>query len=343
MGKINNFLASWKNLNAAKPSSRARLQKVLQTSERKISRIVRVSVANQSMETYIKLQTPSQLGLVNGIFFSSHGNGHLNLTINKPNIARALSKNIERNWLIHIEPPGYIRKLGLDSPKLLERFSRVYTSSEDLYSRGGKFIASPPYVHWHLAANSHIGTSPQLLSYDFDFLKNQPPPPKTTNLVAINSNLNNLPGHKLRADFIIKLCEIKLDFNLFGGSGWARFGQYQGSAGDGKWPVFSPSKYALVIENEVAPYYWSEKFSDAILCYSMPIYFGCPNIGDFFPQGSYIEIDITKSSAIDDLINILQSDYYERNLPNLLAARTLIMNKLNLFAFISNEINLTLP
>lgn len=39
--------------------------------------------------------------------------------------------------------------------------------------------------------------------------------------------------------------------------------------------------YSVVIENVRETNYFSEKLIDAILCDTIPIYLGCPNIGDF--------------------------------------------------------------
>jgi hypothetical protein len=156
--------------------------------------------------------------------------------------------------------------------------------------------------------------------------------------VAINSNLNNLPGHKLRADFITKICEQNLDIELYGGNKWSKYPQYKGYLPQ-KWPVFSKSKYALAIENEVSPYYWTEKITDAILCFSMPIYYGCPDINKFFPEGSYITLDINNKKAVNELEEIIHSGYYEKNISKLIEARNLILQKLNLFSFINLELN----
>ena len=46
------------------------------------------------------------------------------------------------------------------------------------------------------------------------------------------------------------------------------------------------SKYTLAIENTSEPHYFSEKITDAFLCNTMPIYFGAPNIFEYFPKNS---------------------------------------------------------
>ena len=102
--------------------------------------------------------------------------------------------------------------------------------------------------------------------------------------------------------------------------------------------MYSRAKYVLAIENEISDYYWTEKFTDAILCFCIPLYYGSPKIGNYFPKGSYVQLDITKRTAVDDLREILTSDFYERNIPNLIEARNLVLAKHNLFNFIDEEL-----
>ena len=300
-------------------------------------KIARLTVDMGEMESFILSQTPGRKGLFGKTFFVSHGKADIYLAVNKPNPVFKLPANTGKNWLLHIEPPSYIGKLGLNDKKRLKHFSRVYTSDPDLYKKGGKFIASPPFVHWHIGCNAYIGE--QAGNIDYDFLYNAAQPKKLWNLSVINSNLNTVAGHRLRAEFIEKICEANLDFKLFGGSNWQKYTQYIDNAPLGKWAAFSPAKYVLVIENESAPYYWSEKFADALLCYCMPVYYGCSNIDQFFPKACYVNIDITQENAVKQLQEIIESDLYEKNIEQIFLARTLILEKLNMFAFIDHEIN----
>jgi hypothetical protein len=227
----------------------------------------------------------------------------------------------------------------LNSEKILQKFGRVYTCDPRLYEKEGKFIASPPYVHWHLALSSYTKNKDNMV-YDYDFLNSLTHiPQKQRPLACIGSSINDLPGHKLRSDFVSEICDKNLDFDLYGTNIWSKFKQYKGPTTYGKWPIYSITRYALAIENEVSDYYWSEKFTDAILCYCMPIYYGSNKINEYFPEGSYIPLDIKKKSAIDDLKDILKSDFYEKNLANLIKARNLILTEHNMFNFIDTQIH----
>ena len=327
-----------KNIISEFSESHQRIRRIKKDNDFNLMKKVMISVDHSTFSNFIKLQTPEQLGVWNRSAFVSVVRPDIHLIINRPNPYLKLNKNISKNWTIHMEPPGYIQKLGMNSEKLLAQFGRVFTSDPDLYGRGGKFIASPPYVHWHLAANSYTKNN-KGIQYDFDFLAAQNQPPvKEISLVAINSSINDLPGHKLRANFISKISENNLDYELYGTDNWSVYKQYKGRTVNGKWPIYSKAKYVLAIENEVADYYWTEKFTDAILCFCIPIYYGSPKIGNYFPEGSYIPLDITKKSAEDDLRDILSSDFYERNISKLIEARNLILAKHNLFNFIDEEL-----
>jgi hypothetical protein len=302
-------------------------------------RKVRIS-SHGKFERFVKLQTPGGLGVWKSTICVPSRDREIDLVINRHNPFLKLHKEVERNWLLHIEPPGYIEKLKLRNGADMERYGKVFTSSPELIEKGGKFIASPPYVHWHLAVNAYtVGQDAAV--YDYDFLLNCDEQKvlgaKQNQMSTINSNVNDLPGHRLRADFVSNLCSRGMKLNLYGHPYWARYGQYKGRANSGKWPAYLTSKYVLVIENEISPYYWTEKFTDAILCYCIPIYYGSTKISEYFPEGSYIPLDINKLSAFDDIQDIIDSDFYEKNWDKLLQARDLVLTTHNLFNFIDQQ------
>ena len=93
--------------------------------------------------------------------------------------------------------------------------------------------------------------------------------------------------------------------------------------------AIDPYKFTLVIENDVSEHYWTEKLSDAILGYSIPIYSGASKVQDYFsgeiPQIKYAtDIDV----AINSVRNILSRKY---NTSHLQENRDLILFQHNLF------------
>lgn len=78
-----------------------------------------------------------------------------------------------------------------------------------------------------------------------------------------------------------------------------------------KYPAFVDSMFHIAMENCNVKGYFSEKIVDCFIAKTIPIYFGCPNIGDFF----HIE-GIIVANSVDDIINIVnnltESDFYSR-------------------------------
>jgi hypothetical protein len=76
----------------------------------------------------------------------------------------------------------------------------------------------------------------------------------------------------------------------------------------GKEFIFGDSQFGVVIENTSSRGYFTEKIVDCFLLKTIPIYWGCSNIGDYF------DIDgIIMFNNVDDLIyktNQLNENYY---------------------------------
>jgi hypothetical protein len=77
----------------------------------------------------------------------------------------------------------------------------------------------------------------------------------------------------------------------------------------GKEFIFGDSQFGVVIENTSHRGYFTEKILDCLLLKTIPLYWGCSNIGDFF------DIDgIIPFNNVDDLIyisNNLTEEFYE--------------------------------
>lgn len=100
-----------------------------------------------------------------------------------------------------------------------------------------------------------------------------------------------------------------------------------------------PYKYTIAIENCVKNNYFSEKFTDAVLGWSIPIYYGCPNINEYFPKDSYYAIDIKNENCLQQIEEIINRPITEENIKALKKARELILNKYNLWESIHSIIN----
>ena len=99
-------------------------------------------------------------------------------------------------------------------------------------------------------------------------------------------------------------------------------------------------RYHVAIENHIFPHYWTEKIADSFLAYCLPFYYGPDNISDYFPEGSYIPIDINKpKEAVEIIKKTLSENTYEKHLPKIIEARNLVLERYNLVNVVARIVN----
>ncbi len=76
---------------------------------------------------------------------------------------------------------------------------------------------------------------------------------------------------------------------------------------DSKIQLFE-SMFTIAIENTSEKNFFTEKIIDCFQTYTIPIYYGCPNISDFFQQDGIIFIENARQSV--EIINTLTESYY---------------------------------
>lgn len=121
--------------------------------------------------------------------------------------------------------------------------------------------------------------------------------------------LKKAPGHLLRHEILERENEFKLPTKFFHTYG-ERYDIEK--ARIGREEVYSTSQYNVAIENFHKRGWFTEKLIDCFLLKTIPLYWGCSNIGDFFNKEGIIEF-----GDVDDLIYItsqLDEKYYQSKL-----------------------------
>lgn len=220
----------------------------------------------------------------------------------------------ENVWCLMQEP--YMKGHTDWMVEKLERFSRVLTHHAP--SGESKFAVSQPAIPWHVNK-----TFDQLVALKM------PAKPKTLSWVV--GNAKDLPGHRKRLAFLAYIQRNgALDIDLFG-----RAVQFI----EDKWDGLAPYRYSLAIENSSSPDYWTEKIADCFLSWSVPIYYGCTNLEDYFPSESFIRIHIdSPGEAFESVKTIIKRDNWEKRLPALKEARDRVLHRYQLFPHLSRLI-----
>lgn len=165
-----------------------------------------------------------------------------------------------------------------------------------------------------------------------------PFPSKSKIISCITSGKYRSRGQKLRIDFLKAFTRKYPGILDLYGRDIEKMRDYKGPLED-KWDGLAPYRYVFAFNNFSERNYFDEKLFDPILAGCMPFFWGCPNIGDFFPEGSYVYLDISKKDAIDKAMKVMKSDYREKNLQALENAKNLILNKLQFWPAIHSIIN----
>ena len=167
------------------------------------------------------------------------------------------------------------------------------------------------------------------------------PPTKKYALSVVDSGRGVLEGHHHRLRALQDILMQIPDIHFFGHitKGRENTGPFKTSLPPrAKESAFLEYKYAIAIENGRTPHYFSEKIIDPMLCWTTPIYWGCSNIGKYFPEGSFIEIKDLDSGTGSQVASIIESQHYEENIDALAEARDLILNKYNLIPTIEKAL-----
>ncbi len=255
-------------------------------------------------------QTPACKGVWNGIQFTLdpvEECDYLVMLNNRMQVdikVKCPKKNI---WTLMQEP--YMKGHSDWMVEGHENFSKVFT--HHLPSDDPKYIVSHPAVCWHVNR-----TFDQLVSCEI--------PPKSKTISWIAGNARDLPGHIKRwalLNFIRQ--DNTLDIDLFG-----RAVQFI----EDKWDGLAPYKYSLAIENSSSPDYWTEKISDCFLAWSVPFYYGCTNLEKYFPEESFVRIDIDHpEKSVKKIKSVIEADDLEKRMPAIEEARNLVLYEYQLF------------
>ena len=206
--------------------------------------------------------------------------------------------------------PSSITRYGT---RFLAQFGHVLTSQEPGRITHPQIIRRQAGLFWYYGGSDARGT--------FDALAAAAPPEKPRLISCVcSTKAMRHTMHSLRLEFVQRLMQRDLPEIEVWGYGIRDL--------KNKADAIAPYKYHLAIENHSCDHHWTEKLADAYLGFSLPIYFGCNNLDDYFPPDSYISIDIRKpDEAVETIRKSLAEDPYEARLPAIIEARRRVMEE----------------
>jgi len=195
--------------------------------------------------------------------------------------------------------PELCEALKKNYEQFFQYYDAIFTCDEELLSLDKRFKFAPSGSNAPWTPKSHYGIHK-----------------KTKNCSLLASPKKSTVGHALRHQLAEEYQE-KVD--LFGGVlGSPRIGTdgFASSSHPPKTEAIKDYRFSITIENDSYNNYYTEKITDCFANGTIPVYWGCPNIGDYFNTDGIIfindEFDIdslteelyeSKLSAIKDNFN----------------------------------------
>jgi hypothetical protein len=149
------------------------------------------------------------------------------------------------------------------------------------------------------------------------FVDPEPGIKKKFGVSFIMTNRNCLPGHYLKFELYNRRKEIRIPFAIYGSS-WNPI-KLPGLLSLAPWDNRKDKvrvmdcMFHICIDSFKREDHYSEKLIDPLITKTIPIYWGCTNLGDYFNEQGIIQVD-----TIDEIIKVcnkLIPETYKRMLP----------------------------
>ena len=122
---------------------------------------------------------------------------------------------------------------------------------------------------------------------------------------------NTTVGHKLRHELYEDQKSIINPIDFYVSSSMPRRNQFNNKYVDNRYDLFD-SQFHVAIENSRQNNYFTEKVMDCFKTKTIPIYYGCPNIGEYFDTDGMIIVE--SKEEIIEACNSINKDTYDSKL-----------------------------
>ena len=222
----------------------------------------------------------------------------------------------QENTILVTYEPSSVKFYGQD---YVDQYGMVLTSHEPPTLPHRNRHDVPPVGFWFYGDERHAAALPQ-------------PPKKNRDVSVFGSpKAQKHTLHHRRAEFLAAMAEGLGDKIDVFGKGY-RFVEHKAEGID-------DYRYHIAVENHISPHHWTEKLSDSYLGYALPFYVGCSNVEEYFPEESFIRLDIGDvDAAIATIEKAIAYGEYEKRLPAIIEARRRVIEDYNLGNMVAKHI-----
>jgi hypothetical protein len=265
-------------------------------------------------DTFLKLHSPNQSKCWGDYqFFLNEEKGEFDFWVVLEQLDRNTTLKVKKGntFLVTMEEKDVV---PFFDKKYLDQFDCLVTSREDVSHRNIYF--SHYFTKWHINK-----------SYDELMATIDSTVPKSKMLSAIISSRVQYGTHQKRYAFINKLkghFKSRLDW----------FSKNENPIDD-KWKGLGDYRYSIAIENGSHAHYFTEKIVDVILSDAVPVYWGAPNIDDYFPKDLVQKIPLDDfEESINIIENLLKETDFSKYQPLLREAKLKILSEYQFFPWL---------
>ncbi len=280
--------------------------------------MIHINILTHLREKLFEKQLPKELSN-RGFIFKINSDEDIvwDLVIVYEDIDEPWNIKHKENRLLFIsgEPP----MVKVYSEKFLNQFDYLISAHPEIRHKNNYLIQqSLPWYFGYNYTNDSI-------NYTFENLEKMAIPVKNKKISFITSNRTFLPGHNKRLRFCNELQKRYSDHLDFYGKGFRPIND--------KAEAINPYYFSICIENSNIDNYWTEKIADVFLGYTIPVYYGCRNINNYFSTESFFSIDFTKKTAFLLIENLIEKAevLYKEKLTYIIESRKKCLYEYNLF------------
>jgi len=214
------------------------------------------------------------------------------------------------NTLLIVSEPSSVKTYGR---AFTRQFHWVLSTQESWALAHPRVIRRQPGLTWFYTTDYSRGL--------IDRLRGTAPINKTSFFSTVcSAKRHGHTLHRKRYDFVQGLKRVLPDLEVFGRGVRPIMDKRE---------ALDPFRYHLAIENHVSPHHWTEKLADAFLGACLPIYYGCAEIAQYFPEESFIALPaLSDPLALADIALAAERDrLWEKRLPFILEARRRVLDQ----------------
>ena len=187
-----------------------------------------------------------------------------------------------------------------------DRIIREHSNYDYILTFNKKILAACPNAHKYIYGTTWIANKDWTSSAKKIF--------EVTTLVG---NKQSTDGHVFRKRLYLEQEKIPMPYRFFKSVRLPPMLQtigtlytFSNTSQEAKVELFENSQFSIVIENCRMDNYFTEKLCDCLITKTIPIYFGCPNIEEYFDTTGWIILTTTSVDTLSSALSTLTPEYY---------------------------------